>query len=98
MITILVLLTAQVAFPRIGKPESPPIVDVGVMEERRPSEKVLRANYAKSAEEVAEIVRLAEEVKTLLDKGDQRTLPSGVVKRLGEIEKRAKSAGARLAK
>jgi hypothetical protein len=96
MITFLLLLSAQVAFPRIGKPESPPIVEVVVTEERRPSEGVLQANYAKSSADVAEIVRMAEEAKAMLDKGDHRTLPAGVVKKLGQIEKRARVSGTRL--
>ena len=59
---------------------------------RAPDEAALKEEYAKSVADVAEIVRMAQEAKTMLDKSDPHTLPADAVKLLGEIEKRAKSA------
>ena len=96
VLLVLSLLAAQFNVPRITKPEHPQ-ADLGTLpEQRRPDEKTLKAEYARSVEDVGEILRMAAEVKGALEKGDHQSLPADAVRMLGEIEKRARQAKRRL--
>ncbi|MBY0503698.1 MAG: hypothetical protein K2X03_07305 [Bryobacteraceae bacterium] len=103
MRSVLVLLllvppcaTPQFGVPRINKPEHPQTELQTLPERRPPDEASLKADYAKSAAEVDEIVKLSHDLKAEMDKGDARALPVHAMQLLGEIEKHARQARRRL--
>ncbi len=96
VIFLLSLLSAQFNVPTITKPEHPHAELEALPEQRKPDEKTLKAEYAKSLTDVTEIVRMSQAAQAELEKGDHQALPANAPRLLGESEKKAKAAKRRL--
>ncbi|MBM3724022.1 MAG: hypothetical protein FJW40_01160 [Acidobacteria bacterium] len=70
--------------------------DVKLPNGKSQTEEILKEEHKKSLEDARELIRLAEELKTDLDKNDRHIVSVAMVKRLEEMEKRVKRIRGRL--
>lgn len=63
---------------------------------RSQTEAILKADFAKSQEDMAQLVKLAEEVRDDLERNERHVLSLGALKKLDEIEKISKRVRARM--
>lgn len=73
----------------------------GAEEDKLPSgksqkEEILKSDYEKSLKDVAELAKLAEDLKSELEKNDSHVLSVSALKQLDTIEKLAKRIRSRL--
>ena len=89
------LLTAQEPH-RPGQDLPPPEEDVRLPGGKLQRDEILRADHEKSIQESRELAKLAEELKTDLEKSDRYVLSLQTLKKTEEIEKLAKRIHDRL--
>jgi hypothetical protein len=70
--------------------------DVRLPSGRMQRDEIVKADHAKNVEDARELVRLAEELRTDLDKQGQFVLSVSLIKKTEEIEKLAKRIRSRM--
>jgi hypothetical protein len=70
--------------------------DVRLPSGKSQTEEILKAEHKKSLRDVAEILKLAEELKAELEQEQHHVLSISTLKKVEEIEKRAKDIKSRL--
>jgi hypothetical protein len=90
-----VLITAVFALFSLVSSGQPPVVnppddDRSPRMKRSQVEELLKADYAKSLEDAAQLLKICEDLKIELEKTDRHVLSLSVLKKTEEIEKLAK--------
>jgi hypothetical protein len=99
MLLIFMLFFASLAWPQTPDPRLRP--DDPSAERRLPNgmkqqDEILKADHAKSLEELRQIVKLADEIRTEMEKNDRHVLSLGAVRKTEEIERLAKRIRGRM--
>lgn len=95
-LTAALLLSAQVPPPEQSIPEGPPPQDVRLPNGKLQRDEILRSDYQKSLEDARKLSKLADELKTDLEKNDYNVLSIATLKKVEEIDKLAKHIHDRL--
>ncbi|MBZ5602831.1 MAG: hypothetical protein LAO79_11045 [Acidobacteriia bacterium] len=86
---------AQIPPPSQGRPTDPD-EDPKLPNGKSQRELIVKEDYKKNLEEAAQLAKLAEELKSELEKGDKNVVSVKNIKQTDEIEKLARSIRARL--
>lgn len=87
-LVIVLVMAAQIPRPHQTSPR--PDEEVPLPNGQLPRDEILKADYEKSLNDVRELAKLAEDLKTDLEKTDRFSISLSTVKKTEEIEKLAK--------
>ncbi|MGH7552767.1 MAG: hypothetical protein ACREMQ_07030 [Longimicrobiales bacterium] len=79
-------------------PHSPPDTSIRLPNGRTQREEILKADYEKTRQEAAELVKLAEQLQEEIQKNDRHVLSVATLKKAEDIEKLAKRIRSRMRK
>jgi len=97
LVLLLIALSVFWAAGTAQEPRVPPADDNPRMPNgKTQKEEILKADYEKSLEDAAELVKVAEDFKAELEKNDRHVLSVTSLKRLDDIEKLTKRLRSRM--
>lgn len=95
MLRLIVVLLVISGAPAAQKPATEPAIP-RLPDGRSQTEAILKEDHARSLKDVAELIKIAEELKEELEKNDRHVLSVGALKKTDEIEKLAKRIRSRM--
>jgi len=97
LLSVALAMTAQQGPPgREFPPETEPPEDVRLPNGKLQREEILKADYQKTLEDARALSKLADQLKSDLEKGDYNVLSIGTLKKTDEIDRLAKRIRDRL--